>query len=211
VAKRACMRRRRRESRVARLDQGDDAVARRPDPGPAPPQRAERAELATMLQRGIAALPAEQREAVMLRDVEGLAVEDAARVAGLGVRAFKSRLHRGRLALREWLEPYRASGAPPGRPGCPDTARALSRALEGEIDPGACARLESHVATCGHCDAACRSLRDVLGACRAWGEKPLPRLFGTRVRGAIKRAVALHAAGSSPAARPRPRSARRRP
>lgn len=210
VAKRACIRRRRRESRMAPLDEGDDAVSRRADPRPLPPQRAERRELAGLLQRGIAALPTEQREAVVLRDVEGLAVEEAAKVTGLGVRAFKSRLHRGRLALRKWMAPYLANGESPGRPGCPDTARALSRALEGEIDPGTCARLESHVAGCPHCDATCRTLREVLGACRSWGAGPLPRLFRTRLRHAIRRAVTQHGVDDARPARRPARTARAR-
>jgi RNA polymerase sigma-70 factor (ECF subfamily) len=43
---------------------------------------------------------------VVLRDIEGLSTHDAAEVAGVSEAAFKSRLHRGRMALRALLEPY---------------------------------------------------------------------------------------------------------
>ncbi|MGZ4168034.1 MAG: RNA polymerase sigma factor, partial [Solirubrobacteraceae bacterium] len=51
-------------------------------------------------------LPADWRDAVVLRDVEGLSTHDAAEITGVGEAAFKSRLHRGRMQLRALLEPY---------------------------------------------------------------------------------------------------------
>ena len=50
------------------------------------------------------ALPWELRAAVVLRDVEGLSNEEAAAVLEVSVAALKSRLHRGRLALRDALD-----------------------------------------------------------------------------------------------------------
>ncbi len=47
--------------------------------------------------------------AVVLRDIEGLSTEEAAAVVGIGPAAFKSRLHRGRMRLRELVEPYLTS------------------------------------------------------------------------------------------------------
>jgi RNA polymerase sigma-70 factor (ECF subfamily) len=49
-------------------------------------------------------LPAHYRAAVVLRDVEGFSNEEAAELLGLDVRNLKSRLHRGRMALRRRLE-----------------------------------------------------------------------------------------------------------
>ena len=42
----------------------------------------------------------------MLRDVEGLSTADAAGVLEIGERALKSRLHRGRMALRRELDAF---------------------------------------------------------------------------------------------------------
>jgi RNA polymerase sigma-70 factor (ECF subfamily) len=47
----------------------------------------------------LAALPAAQRDVVVLVDLLGLPAERAAQRLGIGVRATKSRLHRARRAL----------------------------------------------------------------------------------------------------------------
>ena len=54
-------------------------------------------------------LPPDWRMAVVLRDIEGLSTDEAAAVVGIGPAAFKSRLHRGRMRLRELVEPYLTS------------------------------------------------------------------------------------------------------
>jgi len=74
-----------------------------PDREPPPDLQAHAREIGEALAAAIAALPADQREAVVLRDVQGLSADEAARVAGIEIRALKSRLHRARLALRERL------------------------------------------------------------------------------------------------------------
>lgn len=62
-------------------------------------------KLLAALERAIDALPAEQREAVILRDRLGLSYEDVAETLGLKVAAVKSRLFRARAALRAALKP----------------------------------------------------------------------------------------------------------
>jgi RNA polymerase sigma-70 factor (ECF subfamily) len=56
------------------------------------------------------ALPIEYRTAVVLRDVEGLSNEEVARVLEISLAAAKSRIHRGRMRLREELERWESSG-----------------------------------------------------------------------------------------------------
>jgi RNA polymerase sigma factor (sigma-70 family) len=51
----------------------------------------------------IAALPAEQRAVLVLRDIQGLSGAATAHALGLSRAAMKSRLHRGREALRSEL------------------------------------------------------------------------------------------------------------
>jgi len=82
----------------------DDAVVEVVDLSADPAGEAEQAELAARLEQLLAELPARYRVAVVLRDVEGLTNEEAAGVLGLNVRNFKSRLHRGRMAIRQRLE-----------------------------------------------------------------------------------------------------------
>lgn len=62
------------------------------------------------LAAAIATLPSVYREAVVLVDVQGFANDEAAGIAGVEVMAFKSRLHRGRMALRVVLEGRLSAG-----------------------------------------------------------------------------------------------------
>lgn len=59
------------------------------------------AESRQTLTQAIEALPPDHKAVVVLRDIEGLTNPEAAEVLGITVPAFKSRLHRARLALRE--------------------------------------------------------------------------------------------------------------
>ena len=62
--------------------------------------------LAEQVQQAIGALPLEYRGAVVLVDLMNLRYEEAADVLGCPVGTIRSRLHRGRLALRQSLRPY---------------------------------------------------------------------------------------------------------
>lgn len=66
-----------------------------------------RLEDRTLLERGLSRLSAEDREVLILRDLEGFSGEEVAEMTGLTLPAAKSRLHRARLrltaALREEL------------------------------------------------------------------------------------------------------------
>jgi RNA polymerase sigma-70 factor (ECF subfamily) len=53
-------------------------------------------------------LPVEYRAAVVLRDVEGLSNEEVARALDISLAAAKSRIHRGRMQLRQDLERWEA-------------------------------------------------------------------------------------------------------
>lgn len=63
-------------------------------------------ELRRTIDAAIAALPPDYRAALLLRDVEGASNEEAAATVGLSVAAFKSRLHRARMSVRERIDGY---------------------------------------------------------------------------------------------------------
>lgn len=73
----------------------------------------ERRELHERLERALAQLDPEFRAAVVLRDVDGLDYERIADVLEVPVGTVKSRIHRGRMMLRELLsdEPRKTLGS----------------------------------------------------------------------------------------------------
>jgi RNA polymerase sigma-70 factor, ECF subfamily len=56
------------------------------------------------LERGLGLLPLEQREAILLVGLEGLRYDEAAVIAGVPIGTVRSRLSRGREALRRILD-----------------------------------------------------------------------------------------------------------
>jgi RNA polymerase sigma-70 factor (ECF subfamily) len=93
--------------RVEADPDGDDPIVAVPDsPDLGPDAQALSHEFERLVDRALGELPAEWRDAVVLRDVEGLSTEEAADIVGVRQSAFKSRLHRGRMQLRALLEPY---------------------------------------------------------------------------------------------------------
>ncbi len=59
-----------------------------------------------ILQGSIDSLPEAMRTVVIMKDIEGFSNEEIAQSLGLSVPAVKSRLHRGRLVLRDVLSGY---------------------------------------------------------------------------------------------------------
>jgi RNA polymerase sigma-70 factor (ECF subfamily) len=84
----------------------DDPGVEVPDYSSAPQTRAAEAELREVLERAVRGLDPDYREPLILRDIEGLSTVEAADVMGLGEAAFKSRLHRARLAVRAAIDEY---------------------------------------------------------------------------------------------------------
>jgi RNA polymerase sigma-70 factor, ECF subfamily len=69
-------------------------------------QRIEAAELRTVLEDGIWRLPEEFRVALVLRDVQGFSTAEAAEVLEISEAALKSRLHRARVLLRQYVSTF---------------------------------------------------------------------------------------------------------
>ena len=66
----------------------------------------EAAELDVLMQKAIAGRDEEQRLLVILRDVEELSYEEIGEVTALPAGTIKSRLHRARMAIKEWLDKH---------------------------------------------------------------------------------------------------------
>lgn len=180
IARSFCIKERRGERPKVELD---DQLA---DPAPAPDRQAHAHEIGAALVEAITGLPAEQREVLVLRDVEGLTAEEAARVVGIEVGALKSRLHRARTALRETL--VGVLDARQTEP-CLELAHELSAYAGAEIDQTTCAKIESHLAHCEQCAGACDALRRTVSLCRSIPGGHVPGPVRTAVREAILDAV----------------------
>jgi RNA polymerase sigma-70 factor (ECF subfamily) len=69
-------------------------------------EEVQRGELHDVVQRALVKLPSEYREAVVLRDLEGRSYEEIAQILAIPAGTVRSRIHRGREALRQLLESY---------------------------------------------------------------------------------------------------------
>lgn len=88
------------------LELNDQVGQRIPAWGARPDEIFESIEFLQAVDRALGELPLDYRTAVTLRDVEGLSTAEAAQTLGIGERALKSRVHRGRMALRAKLDHY---------------------------------------------------------------------------------------------------------
>ena len=71
-----------------------------------PDRQVLQSEMKQVLDRAIAALPETYRSVILLRDIEELSTQETAHVLDLTEDVVKTRLHRGRLAIRQKLDEY---------------------------------------------------------------------------------------------------------
>lgn len=83
------------------------------DPQPGTEEQVIAAENRRELREAIAALPEDQRDALVLTQLEGKSYEEAARLLGISEGTVKSRVNRARARLKERLAAGELSG-PPG-------------------------------------------------------------------------------------------------
>jgi RNA polymerase sigma-70 factor (ECF subfamily) len=100
--------RRRARIRMEALPDDSDRIA---GTGPEPEQVFSDTHLDPALQRALDQLPPEFRAAVVLCDVEGLSYEEIGATLEVKLGTVRSRIHRGRAALRAALERDRADAA----------------------------------------------------------------------------------------------------
>jgi RNA polymerase sigma-70 factor (ECF subfamily) len=109
IAKNACLMQRRKSlfAPVRELSLDDLPTASEVLDAVEPPdERLLQAELRAVLDRVIVELPQSYRAVVLLRDLEQLSTEETAQVLDLSLDVVKTRLHRGRAAMRQKLDCY---------------------------------------------------------------------------------------------------------
>ena len=105
LASNACIDRLRRKKRTVdgvSLDDEDAHLEVR-DRAPTPEQRVEREETQRLVREGLAALPPDYRQVLVLRELEQLSYAEICAVTALELGTVKSRINRARLLLRNYL------------------------------------------------------------------------------------------------------------
>jgi RNA polymerase sigma-70 factor, ECF subfamily len=97
-------RRTRRDRLTDSIDEAMPQVEAKPSPVRTPEKLAEVAELSAQLQEGLGRLSPELREAVILRDLQGLDYGEIRSVLQVPEGTVKSRINRGRIELARVLE-----------------------------------------------------------------------------------------------------------
>jgi RNA polymerase sigma-70 factor (ECF subfamily) len=69
-----------------------------------PVDMAETAEISQLMQSMLALLPDDQKMAIILRDIQGFSYQEISEITGVGMGTVKSRINRGRMALKELIQ-----------------------------------------------------------------------------------------------------------
>lgn len=95
---------RRGKRRARHVDDGETELERATDSRRSPEDCTVATDLSEAVRDGLDRLPAHYREAVLLRDFEGMNYAEIAAVLGIRIGTVRSRIARGRERLRHWLE-----------------------------------------------------------------------------------------------------------
>ena len=115
LASNACvdvLRREVRHQAAASLDDEDSAIDL-PDGSLSPHDEAERSELRQQIEDGLAALPPDYRQVLILRELHQRSYDEIADILSLDLGTVKSRINRGRKRLRKILLESGNFSAPP--------------------------------------------------------------------------------------------------
>ena len=107
IAKNACLMKRRKSIFAPSQELSlDDTMYEMGDGSSPPDNDLIRSELHDALHRAVSELPEIYRAVVLLRDLEELSTEETAQILDVTTDTVKTRLHRGRVALRQKLDGY---------------------------------------------------------------------------------------------------------
>ena len=129
------------ETPIDPVDAGDAAhagEAQLVDPGESPFEQFAHSEVRAVVEQGLARVPEPYRTAVILRDLEDMPYDEIAEVLQISLGTVKSRITRGRDALRRKLAGYaREAGLDWGltAPSTTEPGPGSSRGTEAEVTP----------------------------------------------------------------------------
>jgi RNA polymerase sigma-70 factor (ECF subfamily) len=76
------------------------------DPSLDPSQQLDMSEQGLIVAQSLRALPENQRTVLILHDIEGFSYQEISDIVGANLGTVRSRLHYGRIKLKEMLDPY---------------------------------------------------------------------------------------------------------
>ncbi len=98
------LRKRPREPRTPDLDPGSEGTPEGiPDGNPGPENNMGAVQVRSAIHRALVTLPADQREAFLLKEVKGMKLKDVAAITGANLNTVKSRLRYALMHLRDRL------------------------------------------------------------------------------------------------------------
>lgn len=149
---------------------------------------------ADTLARAIASLAPDEREVLILRDVEGWSGEAVAEALGLGLAAMKSRLHRARLRSMAILRAAEggivANEREVGGLSCGEVLVVLGDYVDAELDAETRAQVDEHLRGCTVCERfggryadTVHGVRERLGAAHGYDAATFERVRAALERG----------------------------
>ncbi len=90
-------------------DSASQVISQLADSSPCPAEAFDFKEQSELIESSLKALPDSQRAVVILHDLEGFSYQEISEIVGANLGTVRSRLHYGRLKLRQILEPYFSS------------------------------------------------------------------------------------------------------
>lgn len=90
-------------------EEGDKSLNQFPDLKPGPSQQLDQIEQYKVIEDSLLSLPETQKSVVVLHDIQGFSYQEIAEIVGTSIGTVRSRLHYGRLKLKEMLDPYFAN------------------------------------------------------------------------------------------------------
>ena len=123
------------------------------------------APTAADIQRALGQLAMNQREALVMRELEGRSYAEIAETLGLTLAAVETLIFRARRALREQLE---------GTLSCSEAEAALSLQLDGRLSRADAGLLRGHLRACESCRRLARRQRAQRKAVRGLAAVPVP-------------------------------------
>jgi RNA polymerase sigma-70 factor, ECF subfamily len=91
---------RRKRRRVVSLEAASETTSR----GPSPYAQLAASERRKLVQEALQTIPERERDAIVLRDLEGLETAEVARILGTNESTVRSQISKGRLKLRQFVE-----------------------------------------------------------------------------------------------------------